>query len=378
MTPSPKVSIIVTSYNYSSYLREAIDSALMQTYPNVEVIVVDDGSTDSSPEVILGYGDKLISILKQNGGQASACNAGFEKSTGDIILFLDSDDTLDHTVAERIVPLFHNLKVAKVHWILTEIDGIGKATGKRTPVFPLSEGDLRNAVIRTGPSACGGPPNSPPTTGNAWSRNFLQKVFPIPEAAYTTCTDQYLQILAPVYGSITSIDQSLGSYRIHGNNYSLNPMEKYMNEFLARYESSCILLRQHLMKQGVGVDSSLWLRDSWFHRIHTSLQEILDIVPNGGSFILADGNEWGVPEMFHGRKRLQFIDQHGEYWGPPKNDEHAIAEIKQERFSGTKFIFFTWTTFWYLNYYAGMTGYLKSYSTRVIDNARLIGYNLQA
>lgn len=232
-------------------------------------------------------------------------------------------------------------------------------------------------VIRLGPSASGGPPNSPPTSGNAWSRKFLEQVFPIPENEYVTCTDQYLQVLAPVYGSVKAIDNDLGSYRIHGNNYSLNPMEKYMNEFLKRFEMSCSILDQHLRKLGKNADTSVWLRDSWFHRIHKSIREILTIVPEGGSFILVDANEWGLPENFHGRRRLQFIDQNGQYWGPPKNDDHAIAEIKQERFNGVTHIFFTWTTFWYLDFYQAMTGYLRSYSTLVIDNEHLIGFNLQ-
>ncbi|MDQ3015469.1 MAG: glycosyltransferase [Bacteroidota bacterium] len=376
MTNPAKVSIIVTSYNYSSYLRNAIDSALMQTYPHIEVIVVDDGSTDHSAEIILGYNEKIIPVLKQNGGQASAFNAGFIKCSGDIILFLDSDDVLHPSAVEKIIPLFQGSTVAKVHWILNEINGAGKATGKVTPSLQLSDGDLRDEVFRIGPSASGGPPHSPPTSGNAWSRMFLSQVLPIPEAEYITCTDQYLQTLAPVYGRIRAIEQELGSYRIHGNNYSLNPLEKYMNEFLTRFESSCRLLHQHLLRQGIESDPSVWLRDSWFHRINKSLQEILVIVPEGGSFILVDANDWGVPERYHGRRRLQFIDQQGAYWGPPETDEHAIAEVKQGQQSGVQFIFFTWTTFWYLDYYADMTGYLRSYTTLVIKNERLIGFNL--
>ncbi len=372
-----KVSIIISSYNYAAYVQEAIDSALTQTYPHVEVIVVDDGSTDNSRDILKKYKEEVKLILKENGGQASAFNAGFEISQGDVIIFLDSDDVLHPSTVEKIIPLFQESNVAKVHWILKEINGTGKVTGKVTPSEQLSDGDLYDEVIRIGPSASGGPPHSPPTSGNAWSRMFLSQVFPIPEAAYITCTDQYLQTLAPVYGRIRAIEQELGSYRIHGNNYSLQPLEKYMNEFLTRFESSCRLLHQHLVRQGIECDPSSWLRDAWFHRIHASLQEILDIVPEGGSFILIDANDWGVPESYHGRRRLQFIDQQGQYWGPPKNDEHAIAEIKQERFNGVTHIFFAWTMFWYLDFYAGMTGYLRSYSTLVIDNERLIGFNLQ-
>lgn len=62
----PLVSIIINNYNYGRFLREAIDSALNQTYPHVEVIVVDDGSTDGSQEIITSYGDRVIPVLKEN------------------------------------------------------------------------------------------------------------------------------------------------------------------------------------------------------------------------------------------------------------------------------------------------------------------------
>ena len=71
------VSIIVNNYNYQRFLTEAIDSALKQTYCNTEVIVVDDGSTDGSLEIIASYGRRIIPLLKGNGGQNSALNAGF-------------------------------------------------------------------------------------------------------------------------------------------------------------------------------------------------------------------------------------------------------------------------------------------------------------
>src|SRR5437870_11095985 len=96
-----RASIIITSYNYGRFLAEAIDSALAQTYPATEVIVVDDGSTDHSRELVLGYGDRIRAVLKENGGQASAFNAGFNVSRGDVLFFLDSDDLLLPSAVEQ-------------------------------------------------------------------------------------------------------------------------------------------------------------------------------------------------------------------------------------------------------------------------------------
>jgi glycosyltransferase involved in cell wall biosynthesis len=96
MSNFPLVSIIINNYNYDRYVRMAIESALHQSWQNVEVIVVDDGSTDKSREIIQKYEHKARIILKENGGQGSAFNAGFAESKGEIILFLDADDMLLH------------------------------------------------------------------------------------------------------------------------------------------------------------------------------------------------------------------------------------------------------------------------------------------
>ena len=80
---APLVSIVINNYNYGRFVGSAIESALEQSYSNTEVIVVDDGSTDTSREVIASFGDRIGAVLKANGGQASAYNAGFAASKGD-------------------------------------------------------------------------------------------------------------------------------------------------------------------------------------------------------------------------------------------------------------------------------------------------------
>ena len=85
-----KVSIVIRNWNYGRFLSDAIDSALAQTHAATEVVVVDDGSTDDSREILALYGNQVRAVLKeQNGGEGSAVNAGFAAATGDIVLFLD-------------------------------------------------------------------------------------------------------------------------------------------------------------------------------------------------------------------------------------------------------------------------------------------------
>src|SRR5256885_15124414 len=90
--PDPLVSIIIDNCNYARYLRQAIDSTLAQTYSNFELIVVDDGSTDESRQIIRDYGDRITPLLKDNGGQGAAVNSGVPPSRGGLGWFFHSAD----------------------------------------------------------------------------------------------------------------------------------------------------------------------------------------------------------------------------------------------------------------------------------------------
>ena len=92
MSKNPKVSIVIPVYNGSNYLSQAIDSALNQTYKNIEIIVVNDGSKDNSEEIALSYGDKIRYFNKENGGSSSALNYGIKNMKGDYFSWLSHDD----------------------------------------------------------------------------------------------------------------------------------------------------------------------------------------------------------------------------------------------------------------------------------------------
>jgi len=97
MSETKKISGIITVYNVRPYLRKCIDSVITQSYRNMEIIVVDDGSTDGSGTICDEYAGKdprIIVIHKENGGLSSARNAGLDIATGDLIAFVDSDDWL--------------------------------------------------------------------------------------------------------------------------------------------------------------------------------------------------------------------------------------------------------------------------------------------
>jgi len=210
----PLVSIVIDNYNYGHFLDDAIQSALDQTYVSSEVIVVDDGSTDDSRGVIARYGQQVTSVLKENGGQASAINAGFSVARGDIVLFLDADDyLLCHTVA--CVVAAWSPRVAKVQYRLRVVD----AAGRLIRVEPPLDLALPNGCVLETLRDKGSYP-SPPQSGNAFSRSLLRALLPLPEGEVFRLngSDYYLSMLAPYFGEISSIDEPLGVYRLHGQN----------------------------------------------------------------------------------------------------------------------------------------------------------------
>lgn len=89
---TPKVSVVMPCYNNAAYVRQAVDSVLQQDYPNIEVIVVNDGSNDNSLDVLANFGDRIRVVSQANQGPAAARNNGIRHATGDYIAFNDSDD----------------------------------------------------------------------------------------------------------------------------------------------------------------------------------------------------------------------------------------------------------------------------------------------
>lgn len=101
-----KISIIIPVYNVEKYIRKCVDSILSQTYKNLEIILVDDGSLDNCGKICDQYAkidNRVVVIHKQNGGLSSARNAGLKQATGDYIMFVDSDDSLEKIACESLI-----------------------------------------------------------------------------------------------------------------------------------------------------------------------------------------------------------------------------------------------------------------------------------
>ena len=372
MSQMPLASIIIDNYNYGRFLAEAIDSALAQTYRHVEVIVVDDGSTDHSRDVIVGYGNRVQAILKKNGGQGSTFNAGFATSRGEIVVFLDADDVLLPTAIERAVPCFADPAVVKAHWPMRIVDEAGQPNGQLCPGPVLQEGDLRSVAFRLGPTNH----LSAPTSGNAWSRRFLGQVLPMNEAVYRIAADTYLFELAPFFGPLRAVTDPQTLYRQHGHNdHSTLQMGDKIQREVQLYEHYSGVLEQYCRTIGVAVDLDTWHRNSWWHRHAQAIREIMALPGAGRPIILADDATWEEGPMGD-RRRIPFLQRDGQYWGPPPDNATAIDELERLRGEGAALMVFAWPAFWWLDYYAAFSHHLRATYACPLQNERLVAFDL--
>lgn len=265
---TPLVSIIINNYNYARFLPQAIETALAQTYPNLEVIVVDDGSTDHSWEVIAAYGERLLAIAQSNGQQGKAFNTGFASSRGEIILFLDADDYLFPEAVQQIVAVWEP-GLAKVHYRLQVVDADSQPLpftypqgGKR-----LATGVIWPHLLQMATYA------GVPTSGNALSRQALTAVSPIPDE-FNTMADDYLSVLIPFYGEVRAIEAPLGAYRLHGHNqWAMATLtSERLHRFIRHDLARCQLLQQKAADLGYEVPTDLDLR--FFGRVWSRLASL--------------------------------------------------------------------------------------------------------
>jgi glycosyltransferase involved in cell wall biosynthesis len=373
MSRDRRASIIISSYNYGRFLGQAIASALDQSYPHTEVIVVDDGSRDNSREVMAGYGSRILPVLKENGGQASAWNAGLAASRGDVIFFLDSDDVLLPDAVDRAMPFFEDATVAKVHWPLWEINDRGTKTGRVKPRDVLPEGDLRAAALRAGADGY----TWSATSGNAWARAFLAAIFPMPEPEFKTSPDIYLSAIVPLFGEVKRLLEPQSCWRLHGdNNCGIQPFDDRLREMSRRAHCCIDAVARYGRAAGCDVDLEVLRANSWWYQIQRATEDIIGIVPPGEPFILVDSDAWTTTATLAGRRRIPFLERDGLYWGAPPDDDTAIRELERLRRSGANFIAFGWPAFWWLDYYTEFDRHLRSTARCVRADDRLIVFDL--
>ena len=210
--PELQVSVVIDTYNYGHFIEQAIDSVLTQDFPadRMEVLVIDDGSTDDTAERVKKYGPRIQYFWKANGGQASAFNFGFARARGEIISLLDADDYWFPDKLRSVVEEFEkNPEAGVVYHPMREYHAQTREfkEAQFTPISGFVPSSIKQVILYDGLT----------TTTLSFRRRVLQQLLPIPEELRIQA-DAYIGNLAIFLAPVIAIERPLGIYRLHGKN----------------------------------------------------------------------------------------------------------------------------------------------------------------
>lgn len=223
----PRVSVVVDNHNYGRFLRETLDSVLSQAGEDVELLVVDDGSTDDSRDILASYAPRATALLQPRQGQAAAFNNGLAAAKGEIVCLLDSDDVFLPGKLSAVREAFADPAVVCVQHFLHDTDAKLSPLPRRFPAWPARYTLDDYAAGRTEFTA---------TSGLAFRREVLLKLLPIPGDLFYYL-DDFLTAHALFFGEIANIPRVLGLHRMHGGNWCAGGLEdpaKIERDFLDR------------------------------------------------------------------------------------------------------------------------------------------------
>lgn len=212
----PKVSVCIASYNHARFIGETLDSILAQTYRDFEIVVVDDGSTDNSLEILNSYAEKYPQIRvfthsnHENKGISVTANATIKKSRGEYISFIGSDDIWYPHFLEKQVDFLDKSDVGFVYSKADCIDKTGKLLNKQIALEVSSKADLTAFLLTTNPVSA---------VTTTVKRKALEEIGLFDEKLIYSDWDLWIRL--SFTHKIGFIDESLGNYRIHGNNTSV-------------------------------------------------------------------------------------------------------------------------------------------------------------
>jgi glycosyltransferase involved in cell wall biosynthesis len=230
----PFVSVLIDTYNHEQFIEQAIVSVLEQDFSasECEIFVVDDGSTDRTPEIIKKFAGRVTHLPKKNGGQGSAFNFGVPKCRGEIVAFLDADDWWEKSKLTAVVAEFErNAEIGTVGHGLYEVDENGKRLFLNVPdreylcqLRNLEEArqflELRSFLG---------------TSRLAVRRSVLEKIFPLPETMLIEA-DEFLATHAVAVSGCLVLDRPLTCYRFHPGNqfqFSTPDLRKLERKFVS-------------------------------------------------------------------------------------------------------------------------------------------------
>lgn len=236
----PKLAVVISCFNYAEFIERAVRSVLDQRCDDCELVVVDDGSTDNSWDIIRATGATAFRV--SNGGQRMACLFGLDHTRAPFVLFLDADDELAPGSLDVIIRQL-DPAVAKLQFPLALIDKDGNQLNTASSLKAFRTRDrLARQVLKSGVY------RTPPTSGNVFRRDVCEF---LREAEYDHAVDGVILFVAPLLGDVVSLADKLGRYRIHSRNDSgrgrtpdAHTLERDIERFLERMEHLRVIIRR--------------------------------------------------------------------------------------------------------------------------------------
>lgn len=267
----PRFSIVIDNFNNGRFIQQAIDSCLNQSFPAHEIIIVDDGSTDHSRELLADYTGLpgITIILQENQGQEAALQKGFDHCTGDWILGLDSDDFYMPDCLKMLSAVVHD-DLTLVYFRAKTVDAKGQASGTLVP-----PGKLHCDGSSIEPWIINGRHHSfPPQSFNCYPAKLIRNLRIYPHEFLSMkkgfSSDRYLQLQAVLQGNVKPIDHVLGAYRLleSGDNTKKRTNLALLRQSLLRHDLVTSHIRQQLLDLQIQPHPLFQLdHNYWYYRM---------------------------------------------------------------------------------------------------------------
>jgi glycosyltransferase involved in cell wall biosynthesis len=415
MSSAPLISIVLPTYNGCRYLHQAIESCLHQTFTDWELILVDDASTDQTPEVMREYAsrDNRIRVFRNpvNSKLPKSLNNGFAQARGKFLTWTSDDNCYrPEALATMLTFLETNPNVDVVYANYTVIDenGLPKKVG------PIGAGPLEELPFRNVVGAC-----------FLYRRKVHEELRGYAEDLFLV-EDYDFWLRASTKFQLSFLNKDLYLYRWHPQSLSLQQPEKIRlareqslarnlplmrwlkpssrvkawrsvidqaitreDRFLVRRYFKNSLRGNYLMPFQLGflVFASLYFPSSIYkllrrrdeyrnaRRLDQAVREIIRLHPATEKFILVDEEQ--LRSDVASAQVIPFVEKDGQWWGPPNDDDHAIQELERLRKADAAFIIFIKPTFWWLDHYVGFNEFLRAHYKCILANDWLIVFDLR-
>ena len=396
----PTVTIAIPTCNRASLLKVSLESALSQDFADYGVTVLDNGSTDDTRSVVESFRDPRVQYIRHetNIGLLRNWRRAIETNQSPYLTVLQDDDVMGSGMVPESVDALERHPTAAFSFAFARSIDINGTPGRLLDVEDLPDQGfmdgleylhriaaghywvirfstvmLRSSALRAVGSfenhhACD------PLDLNLFYRlarkfdiTFIKKELASIRAHEGQLSTQRL-VLPNGTGKLTQLAERtdviaylLQSRRAEDPAYRAWLAERLLHISLRRSELTAQLMPGHNLP--------------WSEQLALAEEEIVRLVPAGCELILVDGNEWG-PQGFGDRRVTPFIERDGAYWGPPPDDDTAIQEVERLRRKGAAFIIFGWPAFWWIDHYGGLRDYLYSTARCVVNNSRLLAFEM--